>query len=123
METTKTPRTGTLKHARTLAHFRTMESIRREYAPGEGAHWFDRDTLRFFRTRLPEGGYSGPGGVFFVTSEKSPHGPRRYTVRHLTGPGRIHTVGKFCTLPRFTADRLALKYAAYGLPAAAPVEE
>ena len=46
-------------------------------------HFFDPETIRFFNSRtLPEV-YSGPGGVFFVTSEKmSDDSPRLYTVRH-----------------------------------------
>lgn len=44
-----------------------------------GGHFFDRDTMRFFRTRVLETVY---GGRYFVTSDAPQwDGPRRYTVR------------------------------------------
>lgn len=46
-------------------------------------HFFDPKTLLFFNSRILPEVYSGPGGVFFVTSEKmSDDSPRLYTVRH-----------------------------------------
>lgn len=72
-----------------------MHKIISEYKPGEGRHWFDRDTLRFFACRLPGGGFRAPDGrVLFVSSEKAPHGTRRYTLRVMTASG-IDTVGEF----------------------------
>ena len=49
-----------------------------------GFHWFDPDTLRFFKSRIGGAVYQGPGGVYFVTSECGPSGVRRYTVRQFT---------------------------------------
>lgn len=50
-------------------------------------HWFDDNTIRFFRTRLGAceyvGGYHARTFLLFVTSEKPPHGPRAYCVRQL----------------------------------------
>jgi hypothetical protein len=66
-----------------------MSVIKAQYGPREGRHWFDRSTMRFFRSHLPKQGYRGPGGVFFVTSEQFVNmqrgdvHPRRYTVRQL----------------------------------------
>lgn len=34
-----------------------------------GSHWWDRDSMRFFGTRVASSVYSGPGGVFFVTRD------------------------------------------------------
>ena len=45
-----------------------------------GSHYFDRDTMRFFNSKL-EGVYEGPNGAYFVTSEVPPGGSRKYTVR------------------------------------------
>lgn len=62
-----------------------------------GYHFFDRDTLRFFRSRVDRLVWSGPTGHYFVTSEQHVHEglgikqPRRYTVRRADDEGRIHT--------------------------------
>ena len=77
----------------------SLSRIRDTYNPGEGRHWFDRSTMRFFRSVLPRAGVEGPGGIYFVSSEQPPHGPRAYTVRQLVGEGRIATVGEFCGFP------------------------
>lgn len=56
-----------------------------------GSHFFDPDTMRFFRSRVGERVYNGR---FFVTSEQNDHGgirspePRRYTVRVVIPAGR-----------------------------------
>ena len=84
-----------------------MSDIRATYSPGPGRHWFDRDTMRFFGTRLPRAGITGQGGVFFVTSEQPPHGPRAYSVRKLLGEGRIETVGDFCAMSKYDATKTA----------------
>ena len=69
----------------------TIESIKRA-AP----IWFSPDTLRFFRSRVGSKVYEGPGGVYFVTSEQGPHGPRRWSVRRfLPDKGAVDTVGEF----------------------------
>ena len=36
-----------------------------------GQYFFEADTKRFFRSRTLQGTHEGPGGVFFVTSEKA----------------------------------------------------
>ena len=89
-----------------------MDEIRKEYGTGPGFHWFDPDTMRFFRTRLPRHGYRGPGGTYFVSSEQGPLMPREYTVRRLVGLGRIETVGEFCGYKaRATATEAAKAHA------------
>ena len=90
-----------------------MAEIRKEYGTGPGFHWFDPDTMRFFRTSLPRHGYRGPGGTYFVTSEQMPRMPRLYSVRRLVGPGRIETVGEFCGYRTSAAATRAAKRAAY----------
>jgi len=49
-----------------------------------GYHFFDRDSMRFFDSKL-HGVYQGEGGVFLITSEQhhtsGRSDPRRYTVR------------------------------------------
>jgi len=52
-----------------------------------GSHFFDADTMRFFRSRVAPDSYTGKTGWYFITSEQN-HGfggtyPRLYTVRCL----------------------------------------
>jgi hypothetical protein len=58
-------------------------------------HWFDKETLRFFKSRLPKVAYETDAGRFFITSEADPSGERRYTVREQLPNGNIETVGPF----------------------------
>lgn len=61
-----------------------------------GGHWFDPDTVRFFRSRPASFAYRGPGGLYFVTSERGPDNVRRYSVRRAIEGGKvIRTVGEF----------------------------
>lgn len=73
-----------LKFNFTSAHDLT-EHVRRS---GD-THWFSRDTMRFFGTRI-SATYYGHG--VFVTSERSPSGIRRYTVRVLRDSEGHYTV-------------------------------
>lgn len=91
-----------------------ISDIKDAYRPGPGAHWFDKDTGSFFRTRLPQYGLYGADGIYFVTSEQPPEGERAYTVRRLVGPGKIVTVGPFCELTKRAAQALARRCAAVG---------
>ena len=64
-----------------------------------GLHWFEPDTMRFFRSRVGSTIYEGPGGVFFVSSEQfvgsQGAAPRAYTVRvFVTGTGAVDTADK-----------------------------
>ncbi len=71
-----------------------------------GSHWFDPDTMRFFKTRVLETVYQGEGGIYFVTSERGPHGPRKFTVRQFNpDTADISTVGDFNELSKHCAIR------------------
>jgi hypothetical protein len=83
-----------------------------------GHHFFDRETMRFFSSRLCATVHEGMGGVFFVTSEQRKgfecaDGPRRYTVRRFNrSTGAVDTVGKFQGYPTSrAANRIAAKLA------------
>lgn len=105
-----------------------IDQIEKLYQPGLSRHWFDSDTMRFFRTRLPQGGYCTEDGryTFFVTSEQPLRGSRGYTVRVLIAPEdattspshptpkphEIETVEPFNALTRSTAVRRAADLAA-----------
>lgn len=81
------------------------------------SHWFDADTLRFFKSRVGSIAYrDGRGGAYFTTSEKGPNDIRAYSVRHYD-PDRcgINTVGKFQQYRTSAqADRAAKKLATSG---------
>lgn len=88
----------------------TRDDVERLYLPGPyssmsqiksrnddaGNHFFDRDTLRFFRSRVSDELYAGR---MFVTSEQhtSSYGnsPRLYTVRAARDDGTICDVSGF----------------------------
>lgn len=57
-----------------------------------GCHFFDRDTVRFFGTRM-YGAVSVEGDVaYFATTKQPPHGPRIIVRRSVTlGPDHTHT--------------------------------
>lgn len=75
----------------------SLETTYRNRQPS--GHWFDADTMRFFRTRVssctqwPEG---EDGPAYFITTEKPPHGRRRSSVRVMDPDGVIETIGPFC---------------------------
>jgi len=61
-------------------------------------HWFDTDTVSFFKSIISESTIKRaqpPDIAVFISSEKPPHGKRRYTVRILREDGDIQNVGKF----------------------------
>ena len=61
-----------------------------------GQHFFEPGTMRFFASRVLPAVYDGPGGVYFVTSEKGPDGVRRFTVREFQrDTGDVRTAGEF----------------------------
>lgn len=57
-----------------------------------GNFFFDRGTMRFFKSRI-HGGLRD--GRFFITSEQDDNGPRLYSIREVKPGGRIDTVGGF----------------------------
>lgn len=57
----------------------------RRMAEDGGSHWFERGTMRFFRSRVSREAYLGADGRwYFVTSEQGPNGIRAYSVRAAT---------------------------------------
>lgn len=80
-----------------------LAEIYRQRRP-EG-HWFDADTMRFFKSRV---GLilERRGCYWFITSERPPSGGRRFSVRYMGQDGRIETLGPFCELTRYKAGKL-----------------
>lgn len=83
----------------------TIEQIKNAVRE-EGSYFFEEKTMRFFSSRALSDVHEGPGGVYFVTSERDRHRPgeaRRFTVRRFNaGGGRsgvVATIGDFQAHP------------------------
>lgn len=63
-----------------------LSRARKWYDGRPGCHFFDRDTMRFFNSRLCASAWIGRDGVYFVTSERFGTEPRRYSVRVMRFP-------------------------------------
>lgn len=73
-------------------------------------HWWDREAMAFFGTRVPDGdGQPMIGGRFFVASHKPPEGSRVWAVHYVTDTGETGTVGHL--LPGFRSQRDAVRAA------------
>lgn len=60
----------------------------------QGFHWFDRDTMSFFNSRIVHWNHLG----YFISSERGPmpDSPRLFTVRRADfETGNVRTVSKF----------------------------
>jgi hypothetical protein len=91
-------------------NFNMAEIIRRNHEAG--LHFFDPESKRFFNSAIGRRVFEGPGGVFFITSERfvgsTYTAPRRYTVRHFDPrTADVRTAGEFNVLDREAAARLA----------------
>lgn len=86
-----------------------MGEVKRAYGPGEGRHWFDADTLRYFRTKLPGRAIKVESGTYFVTQETSPSGKTAYTIRRQDPDnGSIGTLGLFHSYETYAEAKSAL---------------
>lgn len=68
-----------------------IEKIKRKNKEG-GFEFFSEGAIYFFSSRVHTKVY---GGIYFVTSEKTPSSRRAYTVRRALEDGDIETVGEF----------------------------
>ena len=65
-----------------------------------GHHWFSKETMEFFESKVETEIYPFEGGAYFITSEQF-HGsygykaPRSYTARMIDNSGVVSTVGSF----------------------------
>jgi len=103
------------------AHLLTVSAIRAD-SLSKGHHWFSRDTMRFFRSRVLRGVFaSWDGRYFFVSSEQRgfrPEDGRGYTVRaYDPNTGGVETVGEFNGYSTPHAARKAAREAAAAAPA------
>ena len=92
----------------------TISDIK-EINAAHGLHFFERSTMRFFRSKTERGVYQGPGGIYFITSEQfvgsDGHAePRKYTVRCFSPEsGCCQTVGPFNEIRNIKDAREAAK--------------
>lgn len=80
-----------------------------------GSHYFDKDTMRFFNSKLLDPIYpdGGAGVTYFVTSERGPGMARRYSVRVFKDCG-VKTVGEFQQYRTADAAKTAARRLAKG---------
>ena len=86
-----------------------------------GSHFFDADTMRFFRSRVDDYTFAGPDGWYFVTSEKHESAfarineSRKYTVRCLRVTAddlKLYELGGFQAYGTLIKARTAARHAA-----------
>lgn len=59
-------------------------------------HWFDRDTMRFFKSRIMSNIFPSKTAIYFVSSEQNDNRPRLFTVRKYDIKNDdISTIGEF----------------------------
>ena len=59
-------------------------------------HFFNQDTMRFFKSRISELTWKIEKSIYFITSEKNRYeDPRKFTIRESTELGDIKTIGEF----------------------------
>jgi len=60
-------------------------------------HWFSKNAMRWFNSRISWGTLRAMAGdnYTFISSEQSPNGVRRYSVREYYSDGTIQTLGEF----------------------------
>ena len=99
-----------------LPKFYSIEDLRREYERTSQGHWFDADTMRFFRTRLTSHFRIVDWNTYlFVTTEANPNGERKASLRmakievepekHCGYRIKIDTLGEFHSLSLYEAKR------------------
>ena len=71
-----------------------------------GRHWFEDDTMQFFKTRLESDLIDG---LYFISSERGPHGPRAFSVRMADEEAHIQTIGDFMAYETLKDAKAALE--------------
>lgn len=75
-----------------------------------GHHWFDRDTMAFFKSKIVSGVLTGPEGHrYFISRETNPAGLTMFSIRKSDDTGAIETVGEFHSHPTIRAAKLYLR--------------
>lgn len=72
----------------------SMQAVKRANTEA-GFHWFEPDSMRFFKSRVGDRVIPLDDGCLFVSSEKAPYEQRKYSVRRAYDDGHVETVGEF----------------------------
>ncbi len=76
----------------------------------KGKHWFEADTLRFFRSRYADTAIVKDGGAYFTSSEQGPSMARLYSVRRMDmETGAVESIGGFQAYDTLALAEAALK--------------
>jgi hypothetical protein len=75
-----------------MRRYTSVLEIKQAAALGPDKYFFTPGAMRYFNSRISETIY---GGRYFVTSERPPSGPRRYTVRRINDDRSIEDVSGF----------------------------
>ena len=92
-----------------LKVYRNIDQIKRD-AYYAGSHFFDKGTMRSFKSRVYDEIYHyGDGKNYFITSERfNNDSPRLYTLRQYLHEGEIKTIGEFQQYTSLRAVRKAI---------------
>lgn len=69
----------------------------RAHNKASGRLWFERKTMAYFASKIESVPYSGSGGTYFISSERTgfhSDSPREYNIRQYLPDGEIRTIGK-----------------------------
>lgn len=89
----------------TYKQFTSMSEVR-EANKAAGYHFFDKATIRFFKSRIEAGPFKAN---YFITSEQFEQEPRRYTIRQAFANGSVMTVGEFQEYETLKEAKAAIK--------------
>src|SRR5690242_11266218 len=85
-------------------------SVVRSRAKARGSHFFDRDTMKFFGSRVERTAYQIGNAIFFISSEQEDHTkPRGWTIQRQDQDGHIRKVGQFQQYKSLNEARSALR--------------
>jgi len=94
-----------------MIEFKTMSEYRK-HCKENGSHWFSRDTMKFFGSRIES---HLKGGRWFIESQRSgfsPNSSRVYILRYIAqekaSPGYF-PIEKFAEFPTLKAAKAALR--------------
>lgn len=73
------------------------------------SHFFDDDTMRFFKSRIYDEAYKFKDKIYFITSEKGPSNIRKWSTRYITQDGNIETLGQFQAYESLNDARRAIR--------------
>ena len=73
------------------------------------SHFFDVDTMRFFKSRPSNEAYKHGDKIYFITSEQGPNMNRKWTTRYITEDGNIEPLGEFQQYDSLNDARRAIR--------------